>query len=286
MSRLRIAIQKSGRLSEDSLALLSKAGIKSRIRSQDLICHCDNFPLDILRVRDDDIPRLLNDGVCDYGIVGTNVLTEASISNTQFTIINKLGFGQCRLSIALPKEANVKDIANKRIATSYPNLLKSYLTSNNLDAEIINLSGSVELAPRLGLADAICDLVSTGATLAANQLEEIFSIFQSEAVLVRRSLTNNEMRPNYQRFEQRIQGVLTAGESKYIMLHVANRALDDVIALLPGAEKPTIVPLDSKSKTSVVHAVCRETIFWETLESLKSVGASSILVMPVEKMMA
>lgn len=295
-SRVRIALQKSGRLSDESFELLRRCGIKTRLDRGQLFCHSENFPLDILLVRDDDIPNLVMGGVCDLGIVGTNVLQEVTLmlakqgDAREIKMLRKLEYGACRLAIAVPDEFNFVDLhslRDMRIATSYPFLLKKFLQENSIKAEVINLTGSVEIAPRLGIADVICDLVSTGATLEANGLKQVTTIFHSHAALVQTCTTlSNEQHDIIKLFEQRIQGVQQANESKYIMLHAPKSALADIVALLPGVETPTIMMLEGTADKIGIHAVCREGAFWETLEKLKAAGASSILVVPVEKMLA
>lgn len=295
-NRLRIALQKSGRLSEESFNLLSRCGLKVKQRKEQLFCFSENFPLDVLLVRDDDIPGLVAEGVCDLGIVGTNILQENllqknSDSNTKVTveIINYLDFGFCRLVIAVPENFSYEkpnDLNQKRIATSYPKLLQAFLKQNAVSAEIVALSGSVEVAPKLGIADVICDLVSTGATLEANNLIEAELIFKSQAVLIKTTQAlNDEKQNNIDCLQNRLAGVLQANDSKYIMLHAPKAALARIIELLPGSENPTIMPLQNNDEKLAVHALCRESVFWETMEQLKKAGASSILVVPVEKML-
>ncbi|GAA0517681.1 MULTISPECIES: ATP phosphoribosyltransferase [Tatumella] len=293
--RIRIAMQKSGRLSDDSRELLSRCGIKINLQQQRLIAFAENMPIDILRVRDDDIPGLVMDGVVDLGIIGENVLEEELLTrqaqgeNAGYTTLRRLDFGGCRLSLAMPADAGYTGpecLDNKRIATSYPHLLKRYFDSKNLSFKPCMLNGSVEVAPRAGLADAICDLVSTGATLEANGLREVDVIYRSKAVLIQRE---GEMPEEKQylidKLLTRIQGVIKARESKYIMLHAPSERLEEVIALMPGAERPTVLPLAGDQARVAMHMVSSETLFWETMEKLKSLGASSILVLPIEKMM-
>lgn len=293
--RLRIAIQKSGRLSTDSQALLTSCGLKINLREQRLIAHVENMDIDLLRVRDDDIPGLVMDGVCDLGIVGENVLEEESLQRQidgesyDYTVLARLDFGGCRLSIAVPQEEQyngAQDLEGKTIATTYPRLLNRYLKQQKVNARIVTLKGSVEVAPRAGLADAICDLVSTGATLEANGLKEAAVIYRSKAVLIqRRDLTDSRQQNIIKKLMPRIQGVMQANESKYIMLHAPRSRLKEVIALLPGAENPTLLPLAGNDEQVAIHVVSSETLFWETMEQLKTLGASSILVLPIEKMM-
>lgn len=293
-NRIRIAIQKSGRLSESSLALLAGCGIGIKPRKEQLFCHSDNFPLDVLLVRDDDIPGLVSEGICDFGIVGTNVLQEKSLqygsdSRNNNEVIQYLGFASCRLSIAVPKSFSYQDINSLkkcRIATSYPNILSDFIQKNNLDMEITTLTGSVEIAPRLGIADGICDLVSTGATLEANNLREVEIVFKSQAVLIRSPRSFSEEKQKIAKlFQNRVEGSELASGSKYIMLHAPKSALPTIVTLLPGAERPTILELQGDTSKVAIHALCRESVFWETMEKLKIAGASSILVLPVEKMM-
>ncbi len=293
--RLRLAIQKSGRLSTDSLDLLKSCGIRVKSPKEKLLLHADNFPLDILFVRDDDIPQLVMDGVCDLGIVGTNVLEEAALQRRTeglaggYFVERPLDFGGCRLAIALPEEkpyAGPKDLQGTRIATSYPYLTKRYLEEQKIKAEVVTLSGSVEIAPRLGLADIICDLVSSGSTLEANKLRAVETIFKSTAVLLRNARElNAEKSHALEIMLRRLDGVQKAADTKYIMLHAPKAALEQIKRLLPGSENPTILPLAGDDTKVALHAVCSEAVFWETMESLKKAGASSILVLPIEKMM-
>ncbi|MCC5853647.1 MAG: ATP phosphoribosyltransferase [Alkalimonas sp.] len=294
-NRLRIAMQKSGRLSQESQALLGSCGLKINLREQRLIAHVENMAIDILRVRDDDIPGLVMDGVCDLGIVGENVLEEESLQRQldnepcDYTVLSRLNFGGCRLSIAVQQESAYDGPASlngKTIATTYPRLLNRYLKQQGVQARIVTLKGSVEVAPRAGLADAICDLVSTGATLEANGLKEVEVIYRSKAVLIqRKDLADAAQLKLLNTLMPRINAVMQANESKYIMLHAPKAKLSDIIALLPGAENPTLLPLAGNDDQMAVHVVSSETLFWETMEQLKSLGASSILVLPIEKMM-
>jgi ATP phosphoribosyltransferase len=295
-SRLKIAVQKSGRLTEPSLELLARCGLKLSRGKDQLLGVGENMPLDVLFVRDDDIPDLVQQDVCDLGLVGLNVLEENRLKiNGQsreagLEPLRSLDSGRCRLSLAVPvgfQYQGLSSLQNQRIATSYPCLLGRYLRARQVDAAIVTLSGSVEIAPRLGRADLVCDLVSTGSTLQANHLREVETVLESHAVLIRtpRQLT----RPKeewVERLLQRIDGVQQVRESKYIMLHAPREALPEIRRLLPGSESPTIIPLEGFSDRVAVHAVCRENVFWETLESLKKAGASALLVLPVEKMLA
>lgn len=294
--RLKIAIQKKGRLSTDSVDLLKQCGLRFRIDSNALIAKCESLPIDILLVRDDDIPTLVIDQICDLGIVGENALFEKQYSlqhegcSAEVDIATQLGFGRCRLSIALPQEisyTSVADLQNLRIATSYPQLLKKYLQSNQVKAETLSLSGSVEIAPRLGMSDAICDLVSSGRTLEQNNLKEVSVLLESQAVLIQTAaMLPSEKQAIVDLLLRRINGVLQARESKYIVFHAPESQLDAIKEILPGAESPTITPLTGVKDTVSVQLVSSEGVFWNTLESLKSAGASSILVLPIEKMLS
>ncbi|HUG11139.1 MAG TPA: ATP phosphoribosyltransferase [Opitutaceae bacterium] len=293
--RLRIALQKSGRLASDSLELLARCGVRIKSPKERLMLHAENFALDVLFVRDDDIPQLVMDGVCDLGLVGTNVLEETALEranngeSTGYTVERTLSFGRCRLCLAIPEErtfGGVADLNGLRIATTYPRLLRRYLDSSGISADIVTLTGSVEIAPRLGLADAICDLVSTGSTLDANRLKTVETIFKSQAALIRsKGKLSDKQQHALDILMRRIEGVLKADETKYIMLHAPKDRLEEIKRLLPGAENPTILPLAGDDTKVALHAVCSEDVFWETMESLKKCGASSILVLPIEKMM-
>ncbi|WP_026878706.1 ATP phosphoribosyltransferase [Ignatzschineria larvae DSM 13226] len=293
--RLKIAIQKSGRLSDASLALLAQSGLKINVTKDKLIAHVENMPIDILRVRDDDIPGLVFDGVVDLGVVGQNVLEETALGrktsiDSLYKVLQILPFGGCRLSLAVPQNwqyQGVADFTDMRIATSFPNLLARYLKEQGIRFKSSLLTGSVEVAPRAGLADAICDLVSSGATLEANGLKEVEVIFQSKACLIQTTTPlDSEKQALINKIMPRIQSVIQAEESKYIMLHAPKDRLDEITALLPGAENPTILPLATDASRVAIHVVSSETLFWETMEALKGKGASSILVLPIEKMMA
>jgi ATP phosphoribosyltransferase len=295
-SRLKVALQKSGRLTDNSLDLLVRCGLKYSRGKDQLMCYGENMPLDVLFVRDDDIPDLVQQDVCDLGIVGLNVVEEKRLAFQArgvaplFEQLLVLDFGKCRLSIAAPEGVEYRNAATlrgKRIATTYPNILARYLRDNDVQAEIVTLSGAVEIAPRLGRADFICDLVSTGSTLVANHLWEAETILESQAAIISTPVPVSPEKQDWlRRLSMRIDGVQQVKESKYIMLHAPRSKLAQIKQLLPGSESPTIVPLDGTSDKVAVHAVCRENVFWETLESLKSAGASAILVLPVEKMLA
>jgi len=294
--RLKLAVQKSGRLTDPSLDLLTRCGLKLSRGKDQLMVFGENMPLDVLFVRDDDIADLVQEDVCDLGLVGLNVLEEKRLelaargAEARFQKIRTLDFGRCRLSLAVPQGFSyegARSLQGKRIATTYPFLLTSYLRERNVRAEIVTLSGAVEIAPRLGRADLICDLVSTGSTLAANHLHEVETVLESHAVLIRTPLELAQLKSEWvERLLMRIDGVQQVRESKYIMLHAPRAALAEIRKLLPGSEFPTIIPLEGTSEKVAIHAVCRENVFWETLESLKKAGASALLVLPVEKMLA
>ncbi|MBM0105700.1 ATP phosphoribosyltransferase [Steroidobacter sp. S1-65] len=295
-TRLKVALQKSGRLTENSLDLMVRCGLKYSRGKDQLMCYGENMPLDLLFVRDDDIPDLVQQDVCDLGIVGLNVIEEKRLAfqakgvQPLFEQLMMLDYGRCRLSIAVPDGVEYKDarsLHGKRIATTYPNILARYLRQRDVQAEIVTLSGAVEIAPRLGRADFICDLVSTGSTLLANHLWEAETILESQAAIISTPVPVSAEKQDWiRRIRLRIDGVQQVKESKYIMLHAPRSKLADIRKLLPGSESPTIVPLDGTGDKVAVHAVCRENVFWETLESLQSAGASAILVLPVEKMLA
>ncbi len=291
-SRLRVAIQKSGRLSERSLDLLKNCGLRFARSKDKLFWYGKEFPVDLLLVRDDDIPRLLLDGVCDLGIVGENIAREVMLERNGgegLRRLRKLGFGQCRLCIAVPEDMDIgegKELEGKRIATSYPALTRYLLEKKGISTEIVELSGSVEIAPGLGTADAISDLVSTGTTLRANHLRELEVLFESQAALYgREGDISADRQLLLDRLLARLEGVMRAAESKYVMLHAPREALEKITQLLPGVEHPSIMPLEGTDRIAI-HAVCGESVFWEHLEALKTAGASAILVLPVEKMLA
>ncbi len=290
-SRLHIAIQKSGRLSDYSRGLLRDAGLRIQNGKNDLTARVENFPADLMFVRDDDIPTFVSDGVCEFGIVGENVLQEFALGDLEprFEILARLGFGRCSLRIAAP-EAVAYDgpatLQGGRIATSYPRIVRRFLDDNCIEATVVKMNGAVELAPRLQIASFVCDLVSTGATLEANGLRPVETVLESEAVLIRTSRPMADTKAEQaSRLVSRIDGVLATKESKYIMLNAPSEALQEITAILPGAEAPTILPLHGRPGHFAVHAVCQESVFWETLQKLKGAGASAILVLPIEKMM-
>ena len=294
--RIKIAVQKTGRLTDHSVDLLERCGLKLTKSKDQLICYGENMPIDLLLVRDDDIPGLVSEDVCDLGIVGLNIVEEkreklkSEGRDGLFKQIYELDFGHCRLALAAPDGADYEgpaSLENKRIATSYLGLLNRFLNQNSVSAETVYLSGAVEIAPKLGRADFICDLVSTGSTLKANGLTEVDVLLDSEAVVIQTlAPLGDEKQALVDKILQRLDGVLQVRESKYIMLHAPRDALPRIRDLLPGSEAPTVMPLDGNDDKVAVHAVCRETVFWETLENLKAAGASSLLVLPVEKMLA
>lgn len=293
---LRIAIQKSGRLSEKCLALLRRSGMPFDIHKDRLFYKVKNHPVELMLVRDDDIPEYVRDGVCHLGIVGLNQLEEKIgdlVADRDFeengvTIVRRLGFGHCRLSLAWPEGKPFHGLGSfdsTRIATSYPEVLGRFLERNAIQADIVELSGSVEVAPTIGIADAVCDLVSTGSTLLSNGLQEVVTILESEAVLVRNSSPFSTAQERIvQKILTRIDGILQAQSAKYIMMNAPKDNVENISRLIPGMEKPTIMPLMMDESKVAIHAVAKEDVFWETMELLKEAGATSILVMPIEKM--
>jgi ATP phosphoribosyltransferase len=282
-TKLKIAIQKSGRLSESSLKLLKECGIEFDNGLNKLKAEAFNFPLEVFFLRDDDIPQYVEDGVADIGIVGENVMLE---KNRSVKLVDKLGFGKCRLSIAIPKDQkykSIKDFNGKRFATSYPLILEEYLKKNKIKAEIQEISGSVEIAPGIGLADAICDLVSSGSTLFTNGLKEVEVILKSESVLIANKKLKKEQQEILNKLLFRINAVRKSKNTKYILLNAPNNKLETICKILPGMKSPTIIPLAEKGWSSV-HSVVEEDQFWEIIEKLKSNGAQGILVVPIEKM--
>jgi len=280
---LRIALQKSGRLSEDSLSLIRECGIKFNNGKGKLKSISNNFAAEFLFLRDDDIPGYVADGVADLGIVGENVAVE---KNQENDIIKRLGFSRCRLSLAISREKSYSDISyfeGKRIATSYPNILQNYLASKGVTAEIHEISGSVEIAPGIGLSDGICDIVSSGSTLLSNGLKEVEVIFKSEAVLIGHRDLSEKKRDILESLLFRINAVQAGENNKYILLNAPNDSIDTIVNLLPGMKSPTILPLAMQGWSSV-HSVINEDAFWEVIEKLKNAGAQGILVIPIEKM--
>lgn len=287
--RLRIAVQKSGRLAERSLDLVRDAGLRVVKGTNDLLYRVENYPIDLLRVRDDDIPTFVADGVCDLGIVGENVLEEGRNGGPVAEVVMPLGFGRCTLKIAAPPSldyAGPASLQGLRIATSYPRVLGRWLAGEGVEADIVTMRGAVEVAPRLKLASAICDLVSTGATLEANGLAARETVLDSQAVLIRSPIPPEPALADLlDSVVERMAGVVSSQGAKYVMLNAPRGALDQINALLPGAGSPTVMPLSGRDDAVAVHAVCQEAVFWETLERLKGAGASAILVLPIEKMM-
>lgn len=280
MKTLKIAIQKSGRLNEKSVEILKNCGLSFENYKSSLIATVANFPLEILFLRDDDIPEYVQDGIADLGIVGENVIIEAS---ADVSYLQPLGFGKCTLKIAVQSTSNITELAQlngKAIATSYPVILQKYLSENNIDAQIRNISGSVEIGPGLGLSNAIFDIVSTGGTLKNNGLKPFINVMESEAVLI--ASKGMELNPEVLELVQRIQSVLKAKATKYVVLNVAKENLKAVVDLLPGVKSPTVVPLFEEGWVAV-HSVITEQDFWEKINSLKAAGAQGIVVMPIEK---
>ena len=283
MTKLTIAIQKSGRLYEDSISMLKECGIDLRNVKDRLKTQSDNFPVEVFFLRDDDIPQYVEDAVADIGIVGENVLLE---KGKTVEVIEQLGFGKCRLSIAVPRNMEFIDavsLEGKRIATSYPRLLSQFLLDKGVKAEIHEISGSVEIAPGIGLADAVADLVSSGGTLFMNGLKEVETILASQAVLVKNVSLTVEKLAIVEKLLFRIRAVKKSKRNKYILLNAPNEKLPDILALLPGMKSPTILPL-AESGWSSVHSVLSEDTFWDIIEQLKLAGAQGILVIPIEKM--
>lgn len=280
---LKIAVQKSGRLHDGSMELLKDCGINISNGNKQLRVQASNFPVEIFFLRDDDIPEYVQDGVANIGFVGENVSRE---KNKQVDLVEKLGFGKCRLSIAVPNHHqldSLDDLQGQKIATSYPFILSAFLKEKNIRASIQEISGSVEIAPKIGLADAICDLVSSGSTLFTNELKEIAIILHSEAILIANKSLNETQQQILDRLVFRIRSVQKAKNNKYVLLNAPNDKLDTICRLLPGMKSPTILPLAEKNWSSV-HSVINETDFWNVIERLKENGAQGILIIPIEKM--
>ena len=281
--KLKIAIQKSGRLHEDSLRLLKECGIEISNGVNKLKSEASNFPMEVYFLRDDDIPQYVEDAVADIGFVGENIVYE---KKKKIDVVEKLGFGKCRLSIAVRRHDEYNDanfLTGRRIATSYPVLVQQYLSENNINAEIHEISGSVEIAPGIGLADAICDLVSSGSTLFMNGLKEVETILHSQAVLIKNKELDKKREQLLTKLLFRIQAVKKAKNNKYVLLNAPNEKLNEIISLLPGMKSPTVLPLAIEGWSSV-HSVLSENEFWEIIEKLKVAGAQGILVVPIEKM--
>ena len=283
MKRLRIAVQKSGRLSEISLELLKECGIDVKNGRAQLVASASNFPLDVLYLRDDDIPQYVEDGVADLGILGENVVIE---SRAKVDVIKRLDFGRCRLSLAVPKAVDYQGLTyfqDLKIATSYPNILTDYLTANGITSDIHVISGSVEIAPNIGLADAIFDIVSTGSTLLSNGLKEVEVAMKSEAVMVVNRELNAEGQAILKKLLFRLESVMAAKSNKYVILNTPNASIEAITKVLPGMKSPTVVPL-AQEGWSAIHSVLNEEKFWDIIDDLKAAGAQGILVVPIEKM--
>lgn len=283
MKRLKIAVQKSGRLSEKSLELISEAGVKLNNGDRKLISPSSNFPIEILFLRDDDIPQYVADGVADIGIVGENVIEEKKF---RIPIVERLGFAKCRLSLAIPKSVEypgVQYFKGKKIATSYPNILEKFLNKNDIKAEIHEISGSVEIAPGIGLADSIFDIVSSGSTLISNGLQEVETVMYSEAVIVSTDKLDDEKQKILDKLIFRLRAVQKAEKNKYIVLNAPYDKVEKIKEIIPGMKSPTVVPLVKEGWCSV-HSVLQENDFWEVIDKLQECGAQGILVIPIEKM--
>jgi ATP phosphoribosyltransferase len=284
MERLKIAIQKSGRLNEDSLKILKECGISVSNGLDQLKATVRNFPMEIFYLRNSDIPQYLLDGVVDMAIIGENLLVEKD--QGQIQVVEKLNFSKCRVSLAVPKSFeynSIEDLKGKRIATSYPNTLNKFLAEQNVEAELHQISGSVEIAPNIGLADAICDIVSSGSTLFKNNLKEVEVIATSEAVLAVSPLLDEKKQELLDKLRFRMQSVLKARDFRYILMNVPNNKIQDVIELLPGMRSPTVLPLAEKGWSSI-HTVIDKNKFWNVIDELKRQGAEGLLVVPIEKM--
>ncbi len=283
MSKLRLAIQKNGRLSEKSIKLLNECGIKLSNGNRKLKASASNFPLEILYLRDDDIPQYVEQGVADIGILGENEVLE---KNKAVDVVEKLGFANCRLSLAVPRDEVYVDkfsLRGKKVATSYPNILRAFLNENNIEAQIEEIGGSVEIATGIGLADAVFDIVSTGSTLQLNGLREAETVMRSEAVLIANPQLSADKQQLLDQLLFRMKSVKTAAEHKYILLNTPNEAIPQISQILPGMKSPTILPLNEKGWSSL-HSVVREDDFWDVIDQLKALGAQGILVLSVEKM--
>ncbi|WP_407405481.1 ATP phosphoribosyltransferase [Chryseobacterium sp.] len=283
MSKLKIAIQKSGRLYEESIQLLKDCGISASNGKDQLKVSVENFPMEIMYLRNSDIPQYLEDGVVDIAIVGENLLIE---KNKKIDIVEKLGFSKCRVSLAVPKDIDTNDLSffnGKKIATSYPNTVREFLIKNNIQADIHIISGSVEIAPNIGLADGICDIVSSGSTLFKNGLRETVTILNSEAVLAKNKDLSEENEALLSKLLFRINAVQTARNSKYILMNIPNNKIAEVTKILPVLKSPTVLPLAEEGWSSI-HTVIKEDAFWDIIEQLKAAGAEGILVLEIEKM--
>jgi len=285
MKNLKLAVQKKGRLSKKSLSLLNACGFIFENYSERLLVSAQNFALDILFIRDDDIPEYIQDGVADIGIVGENLFLE---KERDVELIERLGFGKCRLSIAVPKQFNynsLKDLNDKNISTTFPVILEKYLSDKGINASIHKISGSVEITPSINLADAVFDIVSTGSTLISNGLKEVEKVIDSEAVLIANKNVKSYKKKLLEKLLFRIRAVNNAQNYKYILLNAPNKSISEISQILPGLKSPTVMPLASKGWSSI-HTVIKEDEFWENIENLKNAGAQGILVLPIEKMIA
>jgi ATP phosphoribosyltransferase len=285
--RLKVAVQKDGRISDDSIALLKSMGFDFEVRSRSLFSPCRNFPLDILSVRDDDIPEYVQDGVSDFGIVGENIMVERG---SRVEIVDRLGFGNCQLAICAPKTGSIKDLSSlrgARIATSYPRTVKRFLEANRIDASIVEISGSVEITPALNVSDATCDIISTGSTARVNGLEVIHTVMSSEAILIGNptALLAAEKKQDIGQFILRLRSVLQARDKMYVMMNAPVDAVEKIKALVPGMKSPTVVPLANRNLVAV-HSVVAESVIWEVMEKLKAAGASDIIVVPIVKIIS
>jgi ATP phosphoribosyltransferase len=283
MSRIRIAIQKSGRLHDESLKILKDCGISIDNGKDQFKASARNFPLDVLYLRNSDIPQYLRDGVVDIAIIGENLLIE---KGTDIDIVERLGFSRCRVSIAVPKTQNysgIEDLDGQRIATSYPNTVRAFFKKYDMEPDIHLINGSVEIAPNIGLADAICDIVSSGSTLFKNNLREVEVLLRSEAVIARSPQLSESVEEILNKLVFRVNAVLRARKSRYILMNAPNERIDDIIAILPGMRSPTVVPLAEEGWSSV-HTVIEKESFWEVIDALKENGAEGLLVVPIEKM--
>ncbi|MDR9364618.1 MAG: ATP phosphoribosyltransferase [Balneolaceae bacterium] len=283
---LRIAVQKSGRLTDKTLNLLEGIGLKFDDYKRSLLVKCLNFDVELLLIRDDDIPEYVQDGVCDLGFVGANVVEEDQMD---VEILRGLNYGVCRLSLAVPKDGDIKkpeDFAGKKIATSYPGITKRYFENKGIDVKVITLSGSVEIAPRLEIADAICDLVSTGNTLKANGLDELINIFDSETQLIKTNKPLSEGKQQLiEKILQRIEGYQKAGKSRYIMMNAPQESVERIKEIIPSLKSPTVMPLADNGMVAI-HTVVPLSTFWDVMERLKEAGATGIVMLPIESMIA
>jgi ATP phosphoribosyltransferase len=290
--RLRLAVQKSGRLSDGSFELLKQCGLTISRGRDKLYGRAMELPIDVMLVRDDDIPAFVADGACDAGIVGSNVAEEDRLGSARvqpLEVVRRLGFARCKLALAAPSARaaeGFRGLDGARVATSYPRITERFFAGQGVHATTVLMNGSVEVAPRLKIADAVCDIVSTGATLEANGLKPLATVFESEAVLIAARASPDGLGAVFEALLKRIDGVLMSRDAKYVMMNAPRDRIDAISALLPGAASPTVLELAGRPDMVAIHAVCREDVFWSTLEQLKDNGASAILVLPIEKMMA